>query len=56
MYAAKRGGTETVQLLMQKGADATLRDVDNRTAVFEAVGYPATMAVILEVRNCPSSI
>ncbi|XP_020903271.1 transient receptor potential cation channel subfamily A member 1, partial [Exaiptasia diaphana] len=48
MFAAKRGGVDTVRLLLEKGADPTLKDIDGRTAVYDAIGYPMTAEVILE--------
>ena len=47
--AASVGGTETTQLLMDKGADVTLKDVELRSPLHAATGHFKTMEVLLKV-------
>lgn len=49
--AAGVGGTETVKMLIDSGADVTVKDVDLRSCVRVAVGHAQTMEVLLQVRN-----
>lgn len=49
--AAGAGGTEAVQMLIDSGADVTVKDVDLRSCVRAAVGHAGTMEVLLQVRN-----
>ena len=50
MYLASSvGGTETVQLLMDRGADITLKDVELRSPLHVAIGNSATMEVLMKV-------
>lgn len=49
--AAGAGGTEAVQMLIDSGADVTVKDVDLRSCVRAAVGQAGTMEVLLQVRN-----
>jgi ankyrin repeat protein len=55
MAAAKTGAFDTVMLLMSKGADPTIKNVDSRTAVFNAVGHSSTMEILLQVRKIVNS-
>lgn len=43
------GGTETVQLLMDRGADIALKDVELRSPLHVAIGNSATMEVLMKV-------
>lgn len=43
------GGTESVKMLIDMGADVTVKDVDLRSCVRVAVGHAATMEVLLQV-------
>ena len=47
--AASVGGTETVQVLMDKGADVTRKDVELRSPLHAATGHVKTMEVMLKV-------
>lgn len=49
--AASVGGTETVQLLMDRGADITLKDVELRSPLHVAIGNSATMEVLIKVHD-----
>ncbi|KAJ7328195.1 Transient receptor putative cation channel sub A member 1 [Desmophyllum pertusum] len=49
--AAGVGGTESVQVLIDGGADVTVKDVDLRYCVRVAVGHTATMEVLLRKRE-----
>lgn len=49
MAAAKTGAADTVRLLMSKGADPTVKDVDGRTAVFNGIGHNAIIEILLQV-------
>ena len=49
--AAERGGTDSVKLLINNGADVTVKDADLRSCVRVAVGKTATMEVLLQVTN-----
>ncbi|XP_032219761.2 transient receptor potential cation channel subfamily A member 1 [Nematostella vectensis] len=51
MLAASTGSADSVHLLMEKGADTTVKDIDGRTAVFNAVGHGATMEVLLQDKS-----
>ena len=52
--AASVGGTETVQLLMDRGADITLKDVELRSPLHVAIGNSATMEALIKVRDYSS--
>ena len=45
------GGTETVHLLMDRGADVTLKDVELRSVLHAAIGNSSTMEVLTKVRK-----
>lgn len=47
--AASVGGTETVQLLMDRGADITLKDMELRSALHVAIGNTSTMDALMKV-------
>ena len=49
--AASAGGTDTVQLLMDRGADVTLKDVELRSPLHAAIadGDSSTMEALLKV-------
>ena len=47
--AASEGGTATVQLLMDRGADITLKDVELRSALHVAIGNSSTMEALIKV-------
>ena len=49
--AASAGGTDTVQLLMDRGADVTLKDVELRSPLHVAIadGNSSTMEALLKV-------
>ena len=47
--AASEGGTATVQLLMDRGADVTLKDVELRSALHVAIGNSSTMEALVKV-------
>lgn len=47
--AAGEGATESVQALLDGGADVTLKDVDMQSCVRMAVEHTETMEVILQV-------
>lgn len=49
MLAASFGATDSVQLLIEKGADPTIKNIDGRTALFNAVKHANTMEVLLMV-------
>lgn len=50
MLAAKFGATDTVQLLLERGADPTIKNIDGRTVIFNAVGHGDIMKIFLTVR------
>ena len=50
--AASVGGTETVQLLMDQGADITLKDEELRSPLHVAIGHSATMEALIKVHEC----
>ena len=52
--AASVGGTETVQLLMDRGADITLKDVEMRSPLHVAIGNSATMEALIKVHDYSS--
>ena len=49
--AASAGGTDTVKLLMDRGADVTLKDVELRSPLHVAIadGNSSTMEALLKV-------
>ena len=49
--AASVGGTETVQLLMDRGADITLKDVELRSPLHAAIGSSATLEALIKVTD-----
>lgn len=49
--AASVGATETVQLLMDRGADITLKDVELRSPLHVAIGNTATMEALMKVHD-----
>ena len=49
--AAEEGATDSVQILIDSGADVTIKDVDMRSCVRVAVGHTATMEVLLQVTD-----
>jgi ankyrin repeat protein len=49
MLAAGFGATDSVQLLMEKGADPTVKNIDGQTALFNAIGHGNAVEVLLMV-------
>lgn len=49
MLAANSGAADSVSLLLGKGADPTIRDIDGRTVVYNAVGHGTIMEMLLAV-------
>ena len=49
--AASVGGTDSVKLLLDKGADVTIKNIDLQSAVRVAVGHTSTMDALLQVRQ-----
>ena len=47
--AASVGGTATVQILMDRGADITLKDVELRSPLHVAIGNSSTMEALTKV-------
>ena len=47
--ASKHGATEAVQLLVDKGADIVVRDVNLQSVMHAAVGFHSTMEILLQV-------
>ena len=47
--AAANGGIETVQLLLERGADVTLKSVAQKSVLHAAVQHPGVMELLLKV-------
>ena len=47
--AAYHGSVDVVNLLMDRGADVTIRDTDLQSVLHAAVGHPRAMEVLLQV-------
>ena len=47
--AAENGAVDVLRLLMERGADVTIRDIELRSVLHGAVGYPNAMEVLLQV-------
>ena len=47
--AASVGGTATIQVLMDRGADITLKDVELRSPLHVAIGHSSAMEVLTKV-------
>ena len=48
--AADKGAADVVKLLMDHGADVTIRDTELQSVLHAAVGHPRAMEVLLQVR------
>ena len=48
--AADKGAADVVKLLMDRGADVTIRDTELQSVLHAAVGHPRAMEVLLQVR------
>ena len=54
--AASSGGTDTVELLMEKGADVTMKDFEKSNVLHAAMGHTLTEEALLTVIHggyCP---
>ena len=49
--AAASGATESVRLLMERGADVTVKDYGMTSMLHAAVGCAETIEVLLQVRS-----
>lgn len=49
-YAADNGAVDVVNLLMERGADVTIRDTELQSVLHAAVGHPRAMEALLQVR------
>lgn len=49
--AASVGGTATVQILLDRGADITLKDVELRSPLHVAIGNSSTMEALIKVTD-----
>lgn len=47
--AAENGAVDVLKLLMESGADVTIRDIELRSVLHAAVGHPHAMEVLLQV-------
>ena len=47
--AAENGAVDVLKLLMESGADVTIRDIELRSVLHAAVGHPSAMEVLLQV-------
>ena len=47
--AAENGAVDVLKLLMERGADVTIRDIELRSVLHGAVGHPHAMEVLLQV-------
>lgn len=52
--AAAKGGVDTVQLLLERGADVTVKSVEQRSVLHAAVPHTSVMELLLKVcdHNC----
>lgn len=48
-YAADYGAVDVVKLLMERGADVTIRDIELQSVLHAAVGHPRAMEILLQV-------
>ena len=48
--AADQGAVDVVKLLMERGADVTIRDTELQSVLHAAVGHPRAMEALLQVR------
>lgn len=49
--AAEKGGVETIQLLLERGADVTVKSVQQKSLLHAAVSHPGAMEILLKVRS-----
>ena len=49
--AAENGAFDAVKLLMERGADVTIRDTELRSVLHAAVGHPRVMETLLQVKG-----
>ena len=49
--AAENGAVDVLKLLMERGADVTIRDIELRSVLHGAVGHPHAMEVLLQVNQ-----
>ena len=49
--AAENGANDVVKLLMERGAEVTIRDTELRSVLHAAVGHPRAMEALLQVRR-----
>ena len=54
--AAENGAFDAVTLLMDRGADVTIRDTELRSVLHVAVGHPRVIENLLQVRNYKNSV
>ena len=47
--AATKGGTDTVQLLLERGADVTTKNVEQQSVLHAAVPHVNVMELLLKV-------
>lgn len=47
--AAESGAVDVLKLLMERGADVAIRDIELRSVLHAAVGHPRAMEVLLQV-------
>ncbi len=47
--AAAKGGVDTVQLLLERGADVTVKSVEQRSVLHAAVPHTSVMELLLKV-------
>ena len=47
--AAEKGGVDTIQLLLERGADVTVKSVEQRSVLHAAVPYAGAMELLLKV-------
>lgn len=54
--AAIKGGVDTVQLLLERGADVTVKNLEQRSVLHAAVLHSGVMELLLKVcdKNCVS--
>ena len=51
VFAASHGAVDVVKLLMERGADVTIRDTELQSVLHAAVGHPRVMEILLQVRD-----
>lgn len=47
--AAEKGGVNTIQLLLERGADVTVKSVEQRSVLHAAVPHAEAMELLLKV-------